>query len=302
MAKRRGLGKGLDTLIPNKAKKSDAPLSDRREFAAEGHSRGEQVRDLPLHRVEPDKSQPRKHFDEASLRELTASIKEHGVITPILVQKKDGYYEIIAGERRWRAAKAAGLTSIPAIVKNYEDEERLAISLIENIQREDLDAIEEAHAFKRLIDDYGLTQEGLSRQISRSRPAISNSLRLLTLDKKVQSMVIEGKLSAGHARALAALDDKSRQVALAEAAAEKGLSVREMERLSGQEASGGKKRPARRKNADPYLADMAEKMSEALGTKVTVRSQAKGRGKIEIDYYAEEELDRLYEQIRHSQL
>lgn len=302
MAKRRGLGKGLDTLIPNKANKGTAPLAERSELSLGERAGGEQIRELPLHRVEPDKSQPRKNFDEASLKDLSASIKEHGVITPILVQKKDKYYEIIAGERRWRAAKAAGLKSIPAIVKNYEDAERLAVSLIENIQREDLDAIEEAHAYKRLMEDYGLTQDALSKKVSRSRPSIANTLRLLNLDKRVQAMLIEGRISAGHARALASIEDTERQVQLAQQAADQGLSVREIEQRAG-EASGKKKpKKARRKQVSPYLREMADKMSEALGAKVTVREQARGKGKIEIDYYAEDELDRLYEQIRHSQL
>lgn len=300
--KRRGLGKGLDTLIPNKTKTTETPVADSREYTTGEHVKGDQVREIPLHRVEPDKSQPRKNFDKASLKELSDSIKEHGVITPILVQKKDDYYEIIAGERRWRAAKAAGLKAIPAIVKNYEDAERLAVSLIENIQREDLDAIEEAHAYKRLMEDYGLTQDALAQKVSRSRPSIANTLRLLTLDKRVQAMLIEGKLSAGHARAMASIADKDKQFKLAQTAVDKGLSVREMERLAGAaQTATGKKKP-RRQKADPYLESMAEKMSEALGTKVTVRGSAKGKGRIEIDYYAAEELDRLYELIRHSSM
>ena len=299
--KKRGLGKGLDMLIPNKAD-TQKVKQIRTETAASRQPEGERIATLPLQKVEPNRSQPRKKFDSKGLNELADSIREHGVITPILVQKEDGYYQIIAGERRWRAAKIAGLKEIPAIIKNYEGSEKLAISLIENIQREDLDVIEEAQAYRQLIDDYALTQEQVAKRVSKSRTAITNAMRLLNLDERVQAMLAEGAIAMGHARALLAIKSKTAQYALAQKVAAEQMSVREVERavkqLSGSPGKGSK--PRKKKGSDPYLRDLEEKMAQAVGTKVTISEKARGKGKIEIEYYSMAELDRLFELIRHA--
>lgn len=299
--KKRGLGKGLDMLIPNKADTQKVRQMST-EAAASRQSEGERIATLPLQKVEPNRSQPRKKFDSKGLNELADSIREHGVITPILVQKEDDYYQIIAGERRWRAAKIAGLKEIPAIIKNYEGAEKLAVSLIENIQREDLDVIEEAQAYRQLIDDYALTQEQVAKRVSKSRTAITNAMRLLNLDERVQTMLAEGAIAMGHARALLAIKSKTAQYALAQKVAAQQMSVREVERavkqLSGTQGKASKTR--KKKESDPYLRDMEEKMAQAVGTKVIISEKARGKGKIEIEYYSMAELDRLFEIIRHA--
>ena len=299
--KKRGLGKGLDMLIPNKADTQKVRQMSS-EAAAGRQPEAERIATLPLQKVEPNRSQPRKKFDSKGLNELADSIREHGVITPILVQKEDDYYQIIAGERRWRAAKIAGLKEIPAIIKNYEGAEKLAVSLIENIQREDLDVIEEAQAYRQLIDDYSLTQEQVAKRVSKSRTAITNAMRLLNLDERVQTMLAEGAIAMGHARALLAIKSKTAQYALAQKVAAQQMSVREVERavkqLSGTQGKASKTR--KKKESDPYLRDMEEKMAQAVGTKVIISEKARGKGKIEIEYYSMAELDRLFEIIRHA--
>lgn len=299
--KKRGLGKGLDMLIPNKADTQKVRQMST-EAAASRQPEGERIATLPLQKVEPNRSQPRKKFDSKGLNELADSIREHGVITPILVQKEDDYYQIVAGERRWRAAKIAGLKEIPAIIKNYEGAEKLAVSLIENIQREDLDVIEEAQAYRQLIDDYALTQEQVAKRVSKSRTAITNAMRLLNLDERVQTMLAEGAIAMGHARALLAIKSKTAQYALAQKVAAQQMSVREVERavkqLSGTQGKASKTR--KKKESDPYLRDMEEKMAQAVGTKVIISEKARGKGKIEIEYYSTAELDRLFEIIRHA--
>ena len=299
--KKRGLGKGLDMLIPNKADTQKVRQMST-EAAASRQPEGERIATLPLQKVEPNRSQPRKKFDSKGLNELADSIREHGVITPILVQKEDDYYQIVAGERRWRAAKIAGLKAIPAIIKNYEGAEKLAVSLIENIQREDLDVIEEAQAYRQLIDDYALTQEQVAKRVSKSRTAITNAMRLLNLDERVQTMLAEGAIAMGHARALLAIKSKTAQYALAQKVAAQQMSVREVERavkqLSGTQGKASKTR--KKKESDPYLRDMEEKMAQAVGTKVIISEKARGKGKIEIEYYSMAELDRLFEIIRHA--
>lgn len=299
--KKRGLGKGLDMLIPNKADTQKVRQMST-EAAASRQPEGERIATLPLQKVEPNRSQPRKKFDSKGLNELADSIREHGVITPILVQKEDDYYQIVAGERRWRAAKIAGLKEIPAIIKNYEGAEKLAVSLIENIQREDLDVIEEAQAYRQLIDDYALTQEQVAKRVSKSRTAITNAMRLLNLDERVQTMLAEGAIAMGHARALLAIKSKTAQYALAQKVAAQQMSVREVERavkqLSGTQGKAARSR--KKKDSDPYLRDMEEKMAQAVGTKVIISEKARGKGKIEIEYYSMAELDRLFEIIRHA--
>lgn len=285
--KKRGLGKGLDSLIPEK----------------ESVKTGESIVMLPVSKVEPNRSQPRKRFDEEAIGELAESIRRHGVITPILVQKEDGYYQIIAGERRWRASRKAGLKEIPAIVKDFEGAEKLTVSLIENIQREDLDVLEEAMAYRRLIEDYALTQQEVADRVSKSRASVANTMRLLDLDERVQAMMAEGTLSMGHGRALLGIRSRAGQYKLAQEIVKGKMSVRQVEKAV-RETEQGTRKPAsgkKAKAADPYLRDMEERMAEAVGTKVTIASNSRGKGKIEIEFYSGDELDRLYELIRHIQ-
>ena len=304
--KKRGLGKGLDSLIPNKvppraAGQTPEKPAPKKEGAAKQEESGERIPSLPISKVEPNRSQPRKRFDEAAISELAESIKEHGIITPILVQKEKGYYQIIAGERRWRAARKAGLKEVPAIVKNYEGAERLAISLIENIQREDLDVLEEAMAYRQLIDDYSLTQQEVAERVSKSRVAVTNTLRLLELDERVQAMITEGLLTTGHGKALLSVKSRAKQYDLAQEVVKKKMSVRQTEKAAREIEAGAKKKAAKtaKKGSDPYIRDMEERMAEAVGTKVRVVGNPRRKGKIEIEYYSGDELDRLYEMIRH---
>lgn len=247
--------------------------------------------------VEPNREQPRKVFDEEALEELAASIKQYGILSPILVQKNGDYYEIIAGERRWRAAKMAGLKEIPVIIREYTKQEVVEISLIENIQREDLNPIEEARAYKRLLTEFDLTQETVAARVSKSRAAITNSTRLLKLDTRVQDMLIEGAITAGHARALLSVPDAKLQYALAQRIARESLSVREVEKLVRQ--TDTLQEAARQtKKEDPLgflYRDMEERMTGALGTKVAIRRGRGNKGKIEISYHSDEELERLSE-------
>ena len=303
--KKRGLGKGLDSLIPNRTGSPETPEKPvNTEVSASSEpaekEEGERIASLEITKVEPNRSQPRKRFNEEAIDELAASIKEHGVITPILVQKEKGYSQIIAGERRWRAARKAGLKEIPAIVKNYEGAERLSVSLIENIQREDLDPLEEALAYRQLIDEYSLTQQEVAKRVSKSRVSVTNTMRLLELDERVQAMITEGVLSMGHGKAILSVRSHAKQYNLALDVVKKKMSVRQTERAAREIEFGAKKPAARpRKSEDPYIRDMEERMAEAVGTKVTIAGNSRGKGKIEIEYYSGDELDRLYEMIRH---
>ena len=241
--------------------------------------------------MKPNKEQPRKNFDEDALNELSDSIKKFGILQPLLVQDKKEYYEIIAGERRWRAAKRAGLKEVPVIIKHYSEQEMVEISLIENIQRENLNPIEEAVAYKRLLEDFNLKQEEVAERVSKSRSAVTNSMRLLKLDERVQKMLIENRITTGHARALLAATNKEAQFMLAQSVVEKNLNVRDIEKLVKKEAE----KPGIEKKDDPLdviYQDMAEKLKILLGTKVTVNNKG-GKGKIEIEYYSPEEFDRL---------
>ncbi len=278
---RGGLGKGLDLLLPTAAAEDDVKAAVS----------------LKTSELEPNKEQPRKRFDEEAIEELTESVKRYGIIEPIVVAKKDGYYQIVAGERRWRAAKKAKLKEVPVIIKDYSDREIAEISLIENIQREDLNPVEEAQSYKKLIDDYKLTQEQLAERVSKSRTAISNTMRLLKLHKSVQKMLISGELSAGHARALLGLESQADQAKAAERILADNLSVRQAEDLvkemnSGR-ATGNKSKPVRDEYGFLYK-DLEKKLSESLGTKVKISRKDKGKGKIEISYYSDDELDRIY--------
>ena len=293
--KKTGLGKGLDSLIQIQSPKK-AASEPKQSAVVEKVVKKEEVM-LKITEIEPNREQPRKSFDEDSLLELAESIKQFGVIQPLIVQKKDDYYEIIAGERRWRAAKLAGLKEIPVIVKQYTEQEIVEISLIENIQRENLNPIEEAQAYKRLLTEFKLKQDEVAERVSKSRTAVTNSMRLLKLDERVQQMVIDDMISTGHARALLALEDKDQQYHVATRIFDEKLSVRETERLmkslQSREQKEVKKKPEI-ENAFIYK-DIEEKIKGILGTKVYVNHKTGNKGKIEIEYYYNEELERLLE-------
>ena len=250
---------------------------------------------MKINDVEPNREQPRKHFEEDALLELADSIKQFGVLQPLIVQKRKDYYEIIAGERRWRAAKLAGIKEVPVIVKNYTDQEILEISLIENIQRENLNPIEEAMAYKKLLNEFNLKQDEVAERVSKSRTAVTNSMRLLKLSEKVQQMIIDDMISTGHARALLAIDDEEQQYLLATKVFDEKLSVRETEKLVKDVKNPKKEIPKKIiQNAFVY-EDIEERMKNIMGTKVHVNHKPNGKGKIEIEYYSDSELERIFE-------
>ena len=295
--KRGGLGKGLDSLIPDKkAAKSGNIPQNKENVQVEGATKEKngQVM-MKINDVEPNREQPRKHFEEDALLELADSIKQFGVLQPLIVQKRKDYYEIIAGERRWRAAKLAGVKEVPVIVKNYTDQEILEISLIENIQRENLNPIEEAMAYKKLINEFKLKQDEVAERVSKSRTAVTNSMRLLKLSDKVQQMIIDDMISTGHARALLAIDDEEQQYLLATKVFDEKLSVRETEKLVKDVKNPKKEIPKKViQNAFIY-EDIEERMKNIMGTKVHVNHKPNGKGKIEIEYYSDSELERIFE-------
>lgn len=298
MAVRKGLGRGLDLLIPKEestSKKSTEKNKDKKNLQEN------QVLSLSIHEVEPNRNQPRKQFDEDAIEELADSIKQYGVIQPLIVQKKDNYYEIIAGERRWRACKKAGLKEVPVIIKNYDEKETLKISLIENIQREDLNPIEEAKAYEILHDSYGLKQDEIAASVSKSRTAITNIMRLLKLDERVQDMVIENLISSGHGRTLLSIDDGDVQYQLAEKILDENLSVREAEKLvkSVLEHKDNEKPSEEESLQEKSMINFFEnKMKDILGSKVIIKNKKNNKGKIEIEYYSMDELDRIIDLIR----
>ena len=293
-----GLGKGLDALIPNKvggpanetskktryAVKKDKSVSERKPAAE---------RLVKISSVEPNLNQPRRHFDEDALLELSESIKQYGVLQPLLVTDKNGYFEIIAGERRWRAAKMAGLKEVPVVVKEFTDQEIVEISLIENIQREDLNPIEEAMAYKRLMEEFHLKQDEVAERVSKSRAAVTNSIRLLKLNEDVQRMVVDEMISTGHARALLAVENPEEQYNLAQRIFDEKLSVRDVEKLVKNLHKPAKPKKTDDKTMQVIYQDIEEKLKQKLGRKVTVTSRGEGSGKIEIEFYNHEDLDRL---------
>lgn len=294
--KKKGLGKGLDSLIPdNKSMKSvtsEKTVESKEDAAAKS---GVQV--MKINEVEPNRDQPRKNFDEDALLELSDSIKQFGVLQPLLVRKRKDYYEIIAGERRWRAAKLAGVKEVPVIEKEYTDQEILEIGLIENIQRENLNPIEEAIAYKRLLEEFNLKQDEVAERVSKSRTAVTNSMRLLKLSDKVQQMIIDDMISTGHARALLAIDDPELQYTLANKIFDEKLSVRETEKLV-KEIKNPKKPREKKAVANSFIyQDLEEKMKSVFGTKVSIASKGKGKGKIEIEYYSDDELEHLFDMM-----
>ena len=287
-AKRNGLGKGLDSLIPNKAggKATAASAKDSGGVKAEKETGNGEVL-VKINEVEPNREQPRKDFDEDSLMELADSIKQFGILQPLLVHKKKDYYEIIAGERRWRAAKLAGVKEVPVIIKEYTEQEIVEISLIENIQRENLNPIEEAMAYKRLLEEFDLKQDEVAERVSKSRTAVTNSMRLLKLSDRVQQMIVDDMISTGHARALLALDDEEQQYLIANKIFDEKLSVRETEKLV-KSLKNPKKEVKKEKQEHTFVyQNLEEQMKNIMGTKVSVNPKANGKGKIEIEYYSE---------------
>ena len=306
MAK-KGLGKGLgaifgeDVVKENKEETEKKAKAKAEAKAAEEMDEKGRILMLKLDLVQPNKEQPRKTFDEEKINELAESIKNYGVLQPLLVQKNDSFYEIIAGERRWRAAKAAGLKEVPAVLKEYSKQEAMEISLIENVQRADLNPIEEALGYRQLIDEFGLTQEEIAVRVAKSRTAITNTMRLLKLDEQIQNMLVQGVITSGHARALLSLEDTQMQLKAAKEILDKKLSVRETERLVKRlqkEASGEKKEE---KKKDETLAliyqDLEDRMKSVMGTKVSIHNKDKNKGRIEREYYSEAELERSVEMI-----
>ena len=292
VAKKSGLGKGLDALIPAGNKK--APVKKETEpVIIEKIVEKKGVETLKITEVEPNREQPRKNFNEDALLELSDSIKQYGVIQPLIVQKKGDHYEIIAGERRWRAAKMAGIKEIPVIIKDYSDQQVMEISLIENIQREDLNPMEEAMAYKNLMEEFHLKQDEIAEKVSKSRTAVTNSMRLLKLDKRVQQMMIDDMISAGHARTLITIEDPDVQYNIATKIFDEKLSVRETEKMVKLlQKPEVKKEKAEKVNSFIYK-DIEEKIKAILGTKVTVDHRSNNKGRISIEYYSNDELERI---------
>lgn len=290
----RGLGKGLDALIPNTINndKIQNTSTKSKQEKEEKNQAGETV--VNITKVEPNREQPRKNFDEDALEELAESIKQFGLLQPILVQDRKTYYEIIAGERRWRAAKKAGLKEVPVIIKNLTEQEIVEISLIENIQREDLNPIEEAQAYKRLLTEFNLKQDEVADRVSKSRTAVTNSMRLLKLCDEVQQMIINDMISTGHARALITIEDPEQQYSIAQRIFDEKLSVRDVEKLVKDFNKPTKlKKIVTDKSLEIVYQDIENNLKEKLSTKVSISSKGNGSGKIEIEFYSHEDLDKL---------
>lgn len=305
--KTRGLGKGLDALFGDaevtlqsrtekNSKNEDEETEDPKQKVDKNERTGGGIDYIDINDIKPNSNQPRKTFDEDKLNELAASIEEHGLIQPLVLRKAEKGYEIVAGERRWRAARKIGIREIPCIVRELTDEENMLLAIIENMQREDLNPIEEAEGIRQMIETYGLTQEEVSKSVGKSRPYIANSLRLLRLPETVRKYVEDGSLSTGHAKAIAAVSDEKKQIELAEVAIRDGLSVRQLEKLAQQDKSGVKTRSrVKQKTAD--VKRVEEDLKNALGTKVTLNQKGK-KGKIEIEFYSKDELERLIELLK----
>ena len=288
MAAKRGLGKGIDAMISGDDTKAKKVV---KEVIKE-------VDTIDINKIEPNSNQPRKNFNEDKIHELAESIKQHGLIEPLIVQKgKKGFYTIIAGERRWRAAREAGVKEIPVVVKEYSDQQVMEIALIENIQREDLNAIEEAEAYERLIKDFNLKQDEVAERVSKSRVAITNSLRLLKLDPRVREMIIEDKIKSGHARALLSVTDPEEQYRLAVMIFDNSMSVRETEKMVKKYLADKDKptKEVKKKDTQTELIykDYEEKLKTVIGTKVNINNKGKGKGKIDIEYFSPDEFDRI---------
>lgn len=300
MATKRGLGRGLDNLIPTDEPDISKTATPKKTIVTKTEvkeiiKKVEQT--LNINRIEPNKNQPRKHFDEDALAELADSIKQFGIIEPLVVVKRKGYYELIAGERRWRAARLAGLTEVPVVIKDYSDQEVVEIALIENIQREDLNPIEEAHAYERLIKEFNLKQDEVAERVSKSRTTITNSLRLLKLTDKVQQMLIDDMLSTGHVRALITIEDPEVQYETALYIFDKKLSVRETEsyvkKLLSGKSTKEKESAATADDLSFLYKEIEERIKNAIGTKAVIKAKDRNKGKIEIEYYSEDDLERI---------
>lgn len=287
-AKKARIGKGLDALIPSGgvAKTAEKPVKDTDKDG---------VVNVKISKVEPNREQPRKNFDEDALQELAESIKQFGVLQPILVQERDDYYEIIAGERRWRAANIAGLKEVPVIIRNLTEQEIVEIALIENIQREDLNPIEEAQAYKRLLTEFNLKQDEVAERVSKSRTAVTNSMRLLKLSDEVQQMVIDEMITTGHARALLAIEDPEQQYILAQKVFDEKLSVRDIEKLVKNLGKTKVQKKSKEKQLSAIYQEIEETLKGKLSTKVSIVAKENGAGKIEVEFFSHEELDRLIE-------
>ncbi len=285
----RGLGKGLDALIPN------VTSDTKGKSAVKSIEEKEPDTIVKITKIEPNREQPRKNFDEDALQELADSIKQFGLLQPILVQDRKTYYEIIAGERRWRAAKLAGLKEVPVIIRDYTDQEIVEISLIENIQREDLNPIEEALAYKRLLTEFNLKQDEVAERVSKSRTAVTNSMRLLKLCDKVQQMIIDDMISSGHARALISIENPEEQYNIAQKIFDEKLSVRDVEKLvkNLNKPEKLKKEKEEDKSLEVIYQDVEEKLKQSLGTKVSIASKGNGSGKIEIEFYSHDDLEKI---------
>ena len=309
MAKRTGLGKGLGEIFGDEVMESAAEEQEAKHQAkskkAQEPEKKEEDSDIgkelmvKVTSIEPNREQPRKDFNEEAMGELAESMKVYGVLQPLLVQKKGDYYEIIAGERRWRAAKLAGLKEVPVVIREYTKQQTMEIALIENVQREDLNAIEEAKAYQRLIQEFELKQEEIAARVGKSRVTITNSMRLLKLDERVQEMLIQNQITGGHARALLTVEDGELQYKLAGKIIAENLSVREIEKIV--KSLSKKKNPKEKNVEDESLAlifrDLEERMKSAMGTKVSINRKDKNKGRVEIEYYSESELERIVELI-----
>lgn len=300
MAPKRGLGRGLSNLIPTDDTTEDVSPKASKQTKTGAVTKTEVVKKveqtLNINQIEPNKNQPRKEFNEDALQELADSIKQFGVIEPLVVVKRKGYYELIAGERRWRAARLAGLKEVPVVIKDYDDQQIVEIALIENIQREDLNPIEEAHAYERLIQEFNLTQDEVAERVSKSRTTVTNALRLLKLTEKVQQMLIDDMLSTGHVRALITITEPQLQYETAMYIFDKKLSVRETESYVKKLLNKKPKEKTSEKE-DPELSFLYKaienRLKESLGTKTTIKAKTKDSGKIEIEYYSQEDLERI---------
>lgn len=286
----RGLGKGLDSLIPVAVPKTE-PV-EKKEAGQEDNTQGIYVK---ITKVEPNREQPRKNFDEDALQELADSIKQYGIVEPLIVQDRKTYYEIIAGERRWRAAKLAGLKEVPVIIRNYTEQEIVEISLIENIQREDLNPIEEAQAYRRLLTEFNLKQDEVAERVSKSRTAVTNSMRLLKLCDEVQQMIIDDMITTGHARALISIEDPEQQYTIAQKVFDEKLSVRDVEKLvkNLNKPEKVKKEVVTDKALEAVYQDLEEKLKQSLGTKVSIASKGDGSGRLEIEFYTHDDLEKI---------
>ena len=301
--KKSGLGRGLDALFPEKTvqskpktvktvKEEKKVAVDTKKSSQQETSNGERMMKISM--IEPNREQPRKKFDEDALQELSESIKQYGILQPLLVSDKKDYYEIVAGERRWRAAKMAGLKEVPVVVKEFSTQEIVEISLIENIQREDLNPVEEAMAYKRLIGEFHLKQDEIAERVSKSRTAVTNSMRLLKLDSRVQQMMVDEMISAGHARAILAISDPEQQYNAAMKVFDEKLSVRETEKLVKSILTPTKKKPVvSNPTEDAIYESLEEKMKGITGTRVFIHRKKNNKGKIEIEYYSRDDLDRI---------